>query len=84
MARVQEVAMYFDFKTDESYTPQKISIRAANCFNELQEIKLIDLDEPTGWFAFDLGQTNSAGQIVVYTNHKAIHQNNAYPNFNPC
>jgi len=33
--RVQEVSMYLDFKTDESYTPQKISIRVGNSFYEL-------------------------------------------------
>jgi anaphase-promoting complex subunit 10 len=50
--RVQEISMYLDFKTDESYTPQKISIRVGNSFYELQEVKLIDFEEPIGWFNF--------------------------------
>ena len=50
--RVQEIAMYLDFKTDESYTPSKISIRVGNSFYELQEVKLIDFEEPIGWFTF--------------------------------
>ena len=33
--RVSEITFYIDFKTDESYTPSKISIRATNSFNEL-------------------------------------------------
>ena len=50
--RVQEVAIYLDFKTDESYTPYKISVRAANSFHELQEIKVIEFEEPIGWYVF--------------------------------
>ncbi len=41
-----------DFKTDESYTPSKISIRVGNSFYELQEVKLIEFEEPIGWFTF--------------------------------
>lgn len=34
--RVQEICMYFDFKSDESYTPSKISIRAGNSLQDLK------------------------------------------------
>jgi anaphase-promoting complex subunit 10 len=34
--RVQEISLYFDFKSDESYTPSKIAIRAGN---NLQDLK---------------------------------------------
>lgn len=54
--RVQEVSLYLDFKTDESYTPQKVSIRAANSCGELIELKLIDFEEPIGWFTFKLAE----------------------------
>ena len=30
--KLSEICMYLDFKTDESYTPQKISIRLQNSF----------------------------------------------------
>jgi hypothetical protein len=33
---VQQVAVYVDFKVDESYTPNKISIRAGNSFHDLR------------------------------------------------
>ena len=62
--KIQEVSMYLDFKTDESYTPSKISIRSGNSFYELQEIKMIDFDEPIGWFNFNLNQQDSEGNIV--------------------
>jgi anaphase-promoting complex subunit 10 len=32
----QEVTMYLDYKQDESYTPQRISIRAGTCYQDLQ------------------------------------------------
>ena len=62
--RIQEIAMFLDFKTDESYTPSKISIRVGNPFYELQEIKLIDFDEPIGWYVFNLNQKTATGQIL--------------------
>ena len=33
---LQQVAVYVDFKVDESYTPNKISIRAGNSFHDLR------------------------------------------------
>ena len=30
--RVQSIALYLDFKADESYTPSKISIKYGNSF----------------------------------------------------
>ncbi len=64
--RIQEVSMYLDFKTDESYTPSKISIRSGNSFYELQEIKIVDFEEPIGWFTFSLNQQDADGNIVKY------------------
>jgi anaphase-promoting complex subunit 10 len=52
--RVIEFAIFLDLKTDESYTPQKISIRANNSFFELQEIKQVEFEEPNGWFVIPL------------------------------
>ena len=63
--RVQDVALYLDFKTDESYTPSKISIRSGNSFYELQEIKVVDFEEPTGWFTFGLNQQDADGNVVL-------------------
>lgn len=34
--RIQEISLYLDFKSDESYTPSKISIKAGN---NLQDLK---------------------------------------------
>ncbi len=63
--RITELAIYLDFKTDESYTPAKISIRANNSFQELQEIKLVEFDEPSGWYVFPLTER---GRDFIKTN----------------
>ena len=47
--------MYLDFKTDESYTPQKIQISVQNSFQQLQEVQTYEFNEPIGWFNFKLG-----------------------------
>lgn len=46
---VSQIYIYTDYKLDESYTPSRISIRSGTHFNDLQEIEIIDLVEPTGW-----------------------------------
>ena len=36
----QDVALYTDYKHDESYTPTRISVRVGTNFNDLQEIEV--------------------------------------------
>lgn len=45
---VNQIYIYTDYKLDESYTPSRISIRSGTHFNDLQEIEIVDLMEPTG------------------------------------
>jgi anaphase-promoting complex subunit 10 len=47
--RVANVAIYTEYKLDESYTPAKLAIRAGTGFHDLQEVQLVELDEPSGW-----------------------------------
>jgi len=35
---IHNIAVYTDYKLDESYTPAKISIRSGTTFHDLQEI----------------------------------------------
>lgn len=80
---VRDVCIYADYKQDESYTPSRISIRAGNHFNDLQEIEAIDLQEPTGWTFIPLQSAVNASessipkplrtfmvQIAVLSNHQ--------------
>ncbi|KAG8468530.1 hypothetical protein KFE25_013613 [Diacronema lutheri] len=54
--RIQEIAIYTDYKLDESYTPSKIAIRAGTMFHDLQQIKVEELSEPSGWTTISLMQ----------------------------
>ncbi len=36
------LCIYADYKSDESYTPSKISVRVGNNFHNLQEIRVKD------------------------------------------
>ena len=84
--RVRELCIYADSRLDESYTPNKISVRAGNSFHDLREIKTVDLDEPSGWTRVSLvkdenepGALNGGDgeclrtyflQIAVLSNHQ--------------
>lgn len=35
------LCIYADYKSDESYTPSKISVRVGNNFHNLQEIRVM-------------------------------------------
>lgn len=47
--------MFVDIGLDDSYTPQKISIRAGTHHGDLQEVKFVELDNPHGWVHCFLG-----------------------------
>ena len=51
---VTEIAIRLDFKLDESYTPNRLSIRAGTSFHDLREIKIVTLNEVTGWVMIPL------------------------------
>ncbi|KDO28774.1 hypothetical protein SPRG_05703 [Saprolegnia parasitica CBS 223.65] len=53
---VHEVALYLDYKLDESYTPRKIAIRAGSTFHDLVDIKTQTIVEPSGWTVIPLQQ----------------------------
>jgi anaphase-promoting complex subunit 10 len=48
------ICLYTDYKLDESYTPQRLSIRAGSCWSDLREIKVVDINEPQGWVTIPL------------------------------
>jgi anaphase-promoting complex subunit 10 len=43
-----------DYALDESYTPQKISIKAGNNALDLENVGVLDMNEPKGWIDLDL------------------------------
>eukprot|EP00736_Rhodelphis_marinus_P007314 Rmarinus@m.12121 len=76
--KIQDVALYMDFKRDESYTPSKVSVRIGNDFQDLDELRAVEVEEPTGWVLINLNDPATSRpyvrafllQIVVHTNHQ--------------
>ncbi|EDW85875.1 uncharacterized protein Dwil_GK23298 [Drosophila willistoni] len=73
---ISQIYIYTDYKLDESYTPSRISIRSGTNFNDLQELQVIDLSEPTGWVQIPIKDGNVKSirtfmlQIAVISNHQ--------------
>jgi anaphase-promoting complex subunit 10 len=51
---IKEIALYMDYKLDESYTPKKISIRSGTTIHDLKEIHTQNIIEPSGWVTIPL------------------------------
>ncbi len=72
---VRFVSVYTDYKADESYTPNKISVRVGNDFHDLRQMELVELDEPTGWINIELKNNEHFVktfmiQISILANHQ--------------
>lgn len=73
---VSHIYIYTDYKLDESYTPSRISIRAGTHFNDLQEIEIVELTEPSGWEIIPIKDIRERPirtymiQIAVISNHQ--------------
>lgn len=51
---ISEVALYLDFKLDESYTPKKVAIYSGTNYHDLTEVQSIEINEPHGWISLNL------------------------------
>ena len=51
---MRELAINLDFKLDESYTPNRLSVRAGTSTADMKEIRAVELEEPTGWVVVPL------------------------------
>lgn len=73
---VSQIFIYSDYKLDESYTPSRISIRCGTHFNDLQEVEVVDLCEPSGWVCIPIKEVRDIPmrtfmiQIAVISNHQ--------------
>lgn len=56
--RLQLISIYVDYKLDESYTPQRISVRAGSGFHDLKEIRSLEVNEPKGWITIHMEPPN--------------------------
>lgn len=72
--------MYLDYRLDESYTPKRITIRSGTTHHDLEEIRVIEIEQPIGWVRIPLGNPNGTGlqryirtwyiQIIISTMHQ--------------
>ncbi|KZT57902.1 anaphase-promoting complex, subunit 10 [Calocera cornea HHB12733] len=52
--KVQKISMYLDAGLDESYTPNKLCIRAGTTVHDLQDVRMVSFEKPIGWVTFDV------------------------------
>jgi len=77
---VAEICIYVDYKVDESYTPKKLSVRAGTTHHDLEEIRVLHLDKPSGWVRIPVGNPAGKGinrylrtwyiQVIIYFMHQ--------------
>eukprot|EP00850_Spirogloea_muscicola_P002480 SM000009S23609 [mRNA] locus=s9:995061:996626:- [translate_table: standard] len=75
--RLQQLALYVDFKRDESYTPSKVVVRAGNSYHDLRDVRAVTLSEPSGWVRISLRHEDSGEylraflvQLAIMSNHQ--------------
>ncbi|KAL8290116.1 hypothetical protein RQP46_003055 [Phenoliferia psychrophenolica] len=72
-----QISIYADVAGDDSYTPQKISLRAGTYHGDLHEVRYVEMVSPKGWQHFRLageGEEDepiraSLVQIAIISNH---------------
>jgi anaphase-promoting complex subunit 10 len=75
-AHIVEVGLYLDYKSDESYTPSKLSIRAGTGYHDLKEVRVVEIEEPKGWVLVPLRGSEGEPlrafllQVAVISNHQ--------------
>ena len=73
-----EVALWCEYKMDESYTPSVVSIRAGASCHDLREVRCVELENPNGWVRVRLRAADDASYLRAYFVQIAIlanHQN---------
>ncbi|CAF4171163.1 unnamed protein product, partial [Rotaria magnacalcarata] len=75
--KIKDLCIFSDFKVDESYTPQKISIRTGINHNNLVELRSFEIHEPAGWVIVPTRDARANPiktwmiQIAVLSNHQS-------------
>ncbi|KAI9906756.1 hypothetical protein PsorP6_004323 [Peronosclerospora sorghi] len=64
---IHEVALYLDYKRDESYTPKNISIRSGSTLHDLKDIHVRHVSEPDGWIFIPLHTNKGPEQVLLRT-----------------
>ncbi|PKK76439.1 anaphase-promoting complex, subunit 10 [Rhizophagus irregularis] len=79
---VVQISLWLNYKSDESYTPNKITIRAGTHNGDLQDLRTVELDEPLRWVDIQLSgdeilskTSRPVGAHLFQIAIKANHQN---------
>jgi len=73
---VSDIYIYVNYRVDESYTPNIISVRSGTNFSDLQEVKLVRLREPYTWIRIKTQNIHNLPlktrllQLAVLKNHQ--------------
>ena len=70
------VLLYADFKADESYTPQKVTIWAGNDFNDMRAVADDSMIEPRGWHEIKI--SNEYGAPLRTWLMQVLYKQNCY------
>ncbi|KAI5480353.1 hypothetical protein MNV49_000928 [Pseudohyphozyma bogoriensis] len=58
---ITQISLYADVGLDDSYTPQKISLRAGTYHGDLHEVRYVEMVSPNGWQHFKLAGRAAEG-----------------------
>ena len=68
---LSRVAIACDFRVDESYTPQKITIRVGTRWSDIHTLRTEEVSEPQGWIVIPLAAVRARVlQILILANHQ--------------
>ena len=51
--------MYLSHKKDDSYTPEKMGVRAGTSLRDLQDVRVVRFDKPEGWIEFTVSSEDN-------------------------
>eukprot|EP00045_Choanoeca_perplexa_P005041 m.42612 g.42612 ORF g.42612 m.42612 type:complete len:199 (-) comp12898_c0_seq2:113-709(-) len=69
------VSIFASFSNDESYTPNKISVRVGSSINDLKELRVVDFEQVEDWrdvslYVSDQPYAGFVIQVAILTNHQ--------------
>ncbi len=67
-ATMQKLSVQLSFTLDDSYTPATLAVRAGTSLMDLQDIRIVTLEKPDGWYTFDVSaEPNEDGDGLYVT-----------------
>lgn len=58
----QKIAVCLSHKKDDSYTPERMGIRAGTSLRDLQDVRTVRFDKPEGWIEFTVSSEDNNQQ----------------------